>query len=148
MLHPFGIYVFLKHIWGVSRELQENQTGQLSGFGLCKSRNEIKSLGWGPGAGQGAMSSSKPARLGAGRVPLIFPTGENSSGRHPLDEYEMTLFSLLLPELPGGCNTLPQKHVRAVTPGNGNTYTVCTPTALSQSLYILQSLAMSQIKQI
>jgi len=58
------------------------------------------------------MPLSNPARPGAGRTPLIFPTGENTSGHHPLDEQEMTLLFLPLPELTGGCNALPQKHVR------------------------------------
>lgn len=42
MLHPFGIYFFLKQIWDISRDLQENRTGQLSGFILCKSGDELR----------------------------------------------------------------------------------------------------------
>lgn len=54
------------------------------------------------------MPSSKPERPDAGRATLILPTGENSFGHHLLDEQEMTILSLLLPELLGGCNTLPK----------------------------------------
>jgi len=40
--HPLGIYSFLKQIWGISRELQEYQAGQLSGFSLCKLKDELR----------------------------------------------------------------------------------------------------------
>lgn len=36
VLHP----LLLKKMWDISRELQENQTGQLSAFSLCKPRGE------------------------------------------------------------------------------------------------------------
>lgn len=101
-----------------------------------------QSLGWGSGAEQGPCPQAR--MLGAGRAPLIFLTGENCSGHHPPDEQEMTLPSLPLPELPGGCNTSLKARQRAVTPGNENMYTVCTPAPLSQSLYVLQSAATSQ----